>query len=171
MNTPQAQADVGYGGIKAYSFCEGFKDEIESLLNTIKVFMKPAKRFECHVPPYMEKAIVGFWRDAMYVDLELRETQKVEIDKSTVRSGDFIGLRRLDGLGAIFSYGTGAHIGHNAMAMWFDGELYVVESTDPGGLQRSKWDDWMANAERCDEQITYHRLSDEARAKFDEKKA
>jgi len=78
---------------------------------------------------------------------------------------------RTDGLGAIIMYGTGAHIGHNAMALWFDSELYVVESTDPGGLQRTPWKPWLDRQMECDNNITLHRLSAEARAKFDEKKA
>lgn len=35
---------------------------------------------------------------------------------------------RLDGLGQIIMYGTGAYLGHNTMALRFDGELYIVES-------------------------------------------
>ena len=31
MNTPEAQADVGYGGIKAFAFCENVIQDIESL--------------------------------------------------------------------------------------------------------------------------------------------
>lgn len=37
---------------------------------------------------------------------------------------------RLDGLDPMIMYGTGAKIGHNVMALRFDGELYVVESQD-----------------------------------------
>lgn len=35
---------------------------------------------------------------------------------------------RLDGLGQIIMYGTGAYLSHNTMALRFDGELYIVES-------------------------------------------
>ena len=56
------------------------------------------------------------------------------------------------------------------MALRFDGELYVVESTDPV-IKRSTWDEFIAFQESIDCHITWHRLSDEARAKFDEKKA
>ena len=44
--------------------------------------------------------------------------------------------QRCDGLGALIQYGTGGHINHCVMALRFDGELYIVESTD-GGIQRS----------------------------------
>ena len=39
MNTPEAQADVGYGGIKAFAFCETVMQDIESLLTTLKIFV------------------------------------------------------------------------------------------------------------------------------------
>jgi len=35
---------------------------------------------------------------------------------------------RLDGLDPMIMYGTGSRVGHNVMALRFDGELYVVES-------------------------------------------
>lgn len=83
---------------------------------------------------------------------------------------------RLDGLDPMIMYGTGAKIGHNVMALRFDGELYIVESQDAWywpthGLQRTLWSDWIQWAENADFHVTYHRLSDDARAKFDEKKA
>jgi len=83
---------------------------------------------------------------------------------------------RLDGLDPMIMYGTGSRVGHNVMALRFDGELYVVESQDAWywpthGLQRTKWADWLKQAEDADFHVTHHRLNDEARAKFDEKKA
>ena len=49
----------------------------------------------------LEKAILGFMKDAMGIELEERETRKVDIDVDTVQSGDFIGTMRTDGLGLI----------------------------------------------------------------------
>lgn len=62
MNTPEAQADVGYGGIKALAFCEGIESSIESLWNFVKMFVGGVSDHPhlpiigSHVPPYMEKA-------------------------------------------------------------------------------------------------------------------
>lgn len=83
---------------------------------------------------------------------------------------------RLDGLDPMIMYGTGAKIGHNVMALRFDGELYIVESQDAWywpthGLQRTKWADWIRQAKQADFHVTYHRLSEEANANFDEAKA
>lgn len=35
---------------------------------------------------------------------------------------------RLDGVDQLIMYGTGSTLGHVAMALWFDGELYVIEA-------------------------------------------
>jgi hypothetical protein len=78
----------------------------------------------------MEKANVKFLKDNIGLDLVERPVQKVEIDPDTIQSGDFFGIMRLDGLDPMIMYGTGSKIGHNVMALRFDGELYVVESQD-----------------------------------------
>ena len=128
-----------------------------------------------HVPPYMEKANLDFLREAMGIEYEERQIKNVDIDPDTVKSGDFLGIMRLDGAGSLIMYGTGSRVGHNVMALRFDGVLYIVESTDgPGyanGIQRTPWAKWMKDANQFDYLVTYHRLNDEARAKFDEKKA
>ena len=90
MTTPEAQADVGYGGIKAFSFCDGIIEEIESLWNFAKGFVGGLSDHTkwpiigSHVPPYMEKANVEFLSEAMGYTLEQRTTQKVEIDPSLI---------------------------------------------------------------------------------------
>jgi len=169
-------------GIKAFAFCENVIQDVESLWNTLKAFVGGITDHPrwpvigSHVPPYMEKANLEFIKEAVGVEMQPRETQKVDIDPDTIQSGDFFGIMRLDGLDPMIMYGTGARIGHNVMALRFDGELYVVESQDAWywpthGLQRTKWADWIKYAENADFHVTYHRLSDESRAKFDEKKA
>ena len=136
MNSPQAQADTNYGGIKAFAFCENVIQDIESVFNTLKAFVGGISDHPewpiigSHVPPYMEKANVEFIKEALGVTLEERPTQVVDIDPDTIQSGDFFGIMRLDGLDPMIMYGTGSRVGHNVMALRFDGELYIVESQD-----------------------------------------
>jgi len=59
--------------------------------------------------------------------LEPRTIKKVEINPDLIKDGDAI-MMRLDGLDQIIMYGTGAYVGHNTVALRFDGELYIVES-------------------------------------------
>lgn len=80
---------------------------------------------------------------------------------------------RLDGLDQIIMYGTGSHSGHSVMALRMDGELYIVESQDAWywpthGLQKTKWADWLQNAENADFHVTWMPLNNETSAKFNE---
>jgi len=73
-------------------------------------------------------------------------------------------------------YGTGSHAGHSTMALRFDGELYIVESQDAWywptkNLQRTKFADWIKQAENADFHVAWFPLNKEARAKFNEQAA
>jgi hypothetical protein len=76
----------------------------------------------------MEKATLKFLKETMNIDWEPRPIKKVEIDPDLIKSGDYIAVTRMEGLGALIMYGTGSHTSHTLMALRFDGELYIVES-------------------------------------------
>ena len=85
-------------------------------------------------------------------------------------------VMRLDGLDQIIMYGTGAYVGHNTMAMRFDGELYIVESQDAWywptpNLQRTKWADWIKQAEDASFSVSHLPMREEVRKNFDNAKA
>ena len=90
MTTPEAQADIGFGGIYAFGFCEGIVGVMESLFNFAKCFVGGLSDHPrlpiigSHVPPYMEHANVEFLKQAMGYELEERPTQKVEIDPDLI---------------------------------------------------------------------------------------
>mmetsp|Transcript_16656 Transcript_16656/g.11804 ORF Transcript_16656/g.11804 Transcript_16656/m.11804 type:complete len:315 (-) Transcript_16656:50-994(-) len=105
-----------------------------------------------------------------------RETTKVVIDPNTIHSGDFFPVIRMDGLAPIIMYGSGSWASHCTMALWFDDELYIVESTDGwywpvGGLQRTPYAQWMEQAEHASYYVSHLPLNEESRAKFDEEAA
>jgi hypothetical protein len=108
--------------------------------------------------------------------MEPRSSGVVNFDTSAIKSGDYFGIIRMDGLSPIIMYGTGAHISHNAMAMWLteeDGteELYVFESQGGwywpvNGLQKTKFSEWMKLAENASHLIVWLPLRDDLRASF-----
>ena len=140
MDTPEAQADFAFGGIKIYMFCDGIATEIESLLTTLECFVGGLSDHPkwpiigSHVPDYMAEANIEFIKESMDLTIESRPTHTVEIDEGLVKSVDFFLIMRLDGLDPMIMWGTGSHGAHCTMAMWFDdgmGEaLYIVESQD-----------------------------------------
>lgn len=85
-------------------------------------------------------------------------------------------IMRLDGLDQIIMYGTGSYVGHNTMAMRFDGELYIVESQDAWywptpNLQRTKWADWIKQAEDASFSVAHLPMRADIRKNFDNAKA
>lgn len=109
-------------------------DTVESIYNSAKAFVGGLTAHPywpvigSKVPPYMERANVKFFKEAMGYELKERPITKVEIDPDLIQDGDFVAIMRLDGLDPIIMYGTGSHAGHSTMALRFDGELYIVES-------------------------------------------
>lgn len=105
-----------------------------------------------------------------------RDDTLVNIDKNTIKSGTFVGIYRFDGLDNMINVATGSRLGHTAITLWHDGELYVCESEDAWywpnkGIQKTKWEDWVKSAHTGDYSVMLLPLNDEHQAKFNEKKA
>jgi len=106
------------------------------------------------------------------VTMEERKTQRVDIDKSQIKSGDFLGVIRLDGLDPMLAWAMGANTGHTTMTMWINGELYVLESTvssaywPTNGIQKTPWDQWLDQAEKADYNVVHLPLSPAVAKKF-----
>lgn len=85
-----AISDLEKNGIESYMFCESMRDEILSLIQTIKAFAggigkHPDNKFiKPSVPEYMEKANVEFLKWSINWDMKERPIQKVEIDESLI---------------------------------------------------------------------------------------
>jgi hypothetical protein len=80
----------------------------------------------------MEEANIKFIQWALELNMEVRPTehQRIDIDATQIKSGDYFAVLRLDGLDPMIMYGTGSHSGHTVMACRFDGDLYILESQD-----------------------------------------
>lgn len=129
-----AQVSIKKNGIQVFMFCEGVTNTFASVFKTMLSYMGGLSTksylplIGSHVPKYMEKENVVFLNETMGYDLVKRDVSKVEIDESLIKSGDFLAVMRLDGLDQIIMYGTGSHAGHSTMGLWFEGELYILES-------------------------------------------
>ena len=176
--------DIRVNGFRLFAFCQGFFEEVLSLIKTAELFLGglgnnpdnsiPLLRPE--VPEYMEKANVDFLKRFVNYDLEKRKDVVVNIDESEIKSGDFVAVHRLDGLDPMIMLGTGSQIGHTAVACWIDGELYVLESQDAWywpkkNIQRNKWSQWLKWAHNADFNVAILPLKEEFRQKFDVEKA
>lgn len=57
------------------------------------------------------------------------EQKIMPIDHKEIHSGDVIVFFEFDGFEQVITYFTGGGAGHTAMALWMDGELYIIEQT------------------------------------------
>lgn len=130
--------------------CYGIEKETESILRFIEAFVdtNEIEHKSYEIPDYMANADRAFLLESMGYDLPPRPINFVDIDPSLVKSGDFLGVTRLDGLNPMIMYGTGSHIGHCTTALHFDDGLYIVESQGSkiwpvAGIQRTPFAQWI----------------------------
>ena len=70
------------------------------------------------------------WQQMGKRDFETRVIKNVEVAEDFLLSGDLLLLSRFDGLEPLDMVASGSHVGHAAMAMWEQDELYVIEIMD-----------------------------------------
>jgi len=113
----------------------------------------------------------------MGVTMPVRNITRVDIPKTSFKSGDFLGIIRLDGLDPMLAWGMGSHTGHTAITMWVDNELYVVESTTnsaywpTNGIQMTQFDKWIQQAESASYNVVHLPLDPVVAKTFNEAKA
>lgn len=144
-------------------------------MNTLKGFINNEEDIDHKIPEYESTANLEFLQESMGWTMEPREINFVDIDESTVQSGDFFGVVRLDGTSPMIMYGTGAHFSHCTMALRFpeeDNALYIVESQGSGywphqAIQRTPFSEWVDLARERDFNVVWLPLDAEHAAAFD----
>ena len=174
---------IGKAGFFVMRSCDDFKNIFGNIFSLLKMFaggqgINPyIPVFGSKILEYQLKANLEFTKKFVGYEWLLRKNpKKVMLDKKSVKSGDFVSIIRFDGLDNLIHFGTGSRAGHTAMALWKDGELYVLESQNAlywpsNNIQRRDWDSWVKWADNADYNVNFIPLNDEHRAKFDEKKA
>lgn len=89
-NTEIAEEDMEKIGFHTFLFCESYRDETLSLIQTLKGFIGgmglhgKIPLFQPNVPEYMIEANLEFLKWAAHMNFEKRPTKKVEIDESLI---------------------------------------------------------------------------------------
>ena len=103
---------------------------IYSLVDTVKLFA-PYLSKNGEITPKVEKGNLNLLTNLANMSMpDVNKGYLHILDPKTVNSGDLLAIMRLDGLLPMEGFGMGSGTGHMAVALWIDGELYVVESTD-----------------------------------------
>jgi hypothetical protein len=165
--------DIDNTGVRFYHHLHDKKTILSNFLVTIKTFIP---EHVTKVPEEVAQMTIDFM--SKYVgDKTIKKVDPSTLfipAESQVKSGDAFYLRRLDGMGALFSWAMGANTGHVATALWVDGELCVVESTMAGAawptdyVQRTPYQKWINQTIEADWSVVWAPLNDEVRKGFNE---
>eukprot|EP01138_Halocafeteria_seosinensis_P014845 gb/GECG01015155.1/.p1 GENE.gb/GECG01015155.1/~~gb/GECG01015155.1/.p1 ORF type:complete len:584 (+),score=51.41 gb/GECG01015155.1/:1-1752(+) len=162
--------DLMQNGVHILFMPCGILGSIESLVKTVGLFVGNGQ-------PLLERNAKFLKYKGIYKELK-KYNEFVELDKSLIKSGDYLAISRFDGLSPMIMYGTGGQTGHAALAVWDDDELYVCESTaadpfgtvfwpPPYGIIRTKWDTWVKLARNASYHVNFLPLAEEYSQKFD----
>ena len=170
--------DILEKGVRIFRFLNGAMQTISDMIDTAKLFVSEAVK---EVPNATAQLNMDFL--STYTPFAMHPRPggtKVHFDASAIRSGDFFGIVRLDGVDPMLAWAMGSTTGHTTVALWKRGKtaaqdaLFVCESTATSaywvtnGVQCTPYEQWLLLAEAAGYNVVLLPLSDHASAAFDE---
>jgi hypothetical protein len=164
--------DLETKGIRIFRFHE---DRPTTLANIVKTFEMFVPEFTKRVPTTVAQMNIDMLQKYSKFEITARDPlSNLPPKAKDVKSGDFFGIMRLDGLNPLLAWAMGSTTGHTTVALWMDGELNVCESTiddaywPTDGVQCTQYDTWLKQCQEADFQVVWAPLTPEASAKFNE---
>eukprot|EP01123_Difflugia_compressa_P003781 TRINITY_DN15092_c0_g1_i1.p1 TRINITY_DN15092_c0_g1~~TRINITY_DN15092_c0_g1_i1.p1 ORF type:complete len:447 (-),score=84.61 TRINITY_DN15092_c0_g1_i1:32-1270(-) len=162
--------DIQNNGLRIFRFPDAATGTSEEVFETMMLFF--GALIGAYVPSWTAEDNLKFLADHMGVVMQERTIQRVDIPKTEFKSGDFLGVIRLDGLDPMLAWAMGAHTGHTTITWWIDNELYVMESTissnywPTNGVQKTPYDQWIKQAEAANYNVVHLPLSPDIATKM-----
>jgi len=167
--------DVTTLGVRVFRFRDGPLATLRDVLETAMLFIPEAIKIP---PAFVIEKNVEFLETYAKVPMVKRKIDvEVMLNESEIHSGDFIGIRRMNGLESMQTFATGQKTGHTVIAIWEDGQLYIAESTSnsaywpTNGIQRTPYRKWLEQAREARYSVVHVPLAPKYRAMFDEEAA
>jgi len=175
--TPAQFQEMTVRGLSIFRFCDHLMYILPDVVATALMFVgslsaNTTSPLGSHPPFWMTDINLDFVKQTTgYVFEKRAENVLVDLDKTLIKSGDFIALTRFGGTPQIIQYGAGGPVGHSVMAIWHDEELWFVESNGGwwwphDGVQKNKYEDWIQYCWEGDCLVTWLPLKEEYRQKF-----
>lgn len=124
--------DIKHNGVRMFQLRDSIPKTLKNLVKTLELFV-PAL-ITRSVPDFIAKRNVRFLKDFRKWDIQKLDKalgrKEALAMKSKIRTGDMIGILRLDGLDPLLSIGMGSNTGHVVVAAWLP-KRYVSEMMDP----------------------------------------
>eukprot|EP00040_Diaphanoeca_grandis_P022923 m.123988 g.123988 ORF g.123988 m.123988 type:complete len:598 (-) comp29031_c0_seq1:23-1816(-) len=170
--------DLTAKGIRVFRLLTDKEQAVKDIAKTAGLFMSELVN---PVPAATAKANMEFLSTYTPFPMSERTVGPVPFDPSEIRSGDFFGIVRLDGLDPMLAWAMGSTTGHTTVALWdrsgSNDLLMVCESTandvywPTNGVQCTPYTKWIEQATKAGYNIVLLPLDDTASAAFDEAKA
>jgi len=157
--------DIQNKGIRVFLFQSDAGTLIANLLKTVELFIPVI--VGPGVGTTAAEANVEFLSEYAHKDMLPNPTLMDPPSADQVKSGDFFGVIRLDGLDPMLAWAMGSTTGHTTVAMWIDDELYICESTAEGaywplsGIQKTPYSEWLTMAQEADYNVVWMPLEDD----------
>lgn len=175
--------DIIANGIRIFTFEDSVEKLGTNVLTTASLFTGGllgggSNPQPIPTPQYVIEENLLFMKNYMNIELQKREVFSLGNPKDYIKSGDLIGLMRLDGMSTMIMYGTGSKLSHVAMALWIEEngvrDLYILESQSgpqwlKDGIQKAPYDLWIDYAKKSSYNVIVLPLNLSARLKFNEK--
>jgi hypothetical protein len=170
--TEEYTFDVNNLGIRIFMFPAGFLMTGTEIYETIMLFF--GGLIGAHVPEWTAEQNLQFLQDHMNVTMPERTITEVDLPETMIKSGDFLGVIRLDGLDPMLAWAMGSHTGHTCITIWINNTLYVAESTvnsaywPTNGIQITPYKTWIQQARDANYNVVHLPLDPKVAAKFNE---
>jgi hypothetical protein len=173
--------EIQDNGIFVFRFCDRLYNDLPDVLMTALLFLGGFSTnpnipvFGSYPPFWMVDLNVDFIDQATGYQWQQRpeaaQETVVQLNKSLIKSGDYLAVTRFDGLDQIIEYGAGSHSGHSTVAFWVDEELYILESQagwywPRSGIQMNTYDQWIVWAKDAGFHVTWLPLKEEYSQQF-----
>jgi len=140
--------DLETKGVRVFSLLTGPMQVISDVVETAKLFLSEAVKKVPNATAQLNMQFLSSYTP-FKMEARVRSGPEVHFDADDVRSGDFFGIVRLDGLDPMLAWAMGSTTGHTTVALWKRGStaaadaLYVCESTATSG----RFNAWISTQE------------------------
>lgn len=147
--------DAIINGLHIFHFSDGLLGTLIDVFHAYKIFSEI----------FYIKDVKKFLETNMNISFIPRPIKSFYVNENDIMNGDLFIKTTLCGTNSLIMYGTGSRGGHMCVALWFDNELYITESSMEG-IIKTPYKEWI---KKQDPEVTYviiSRLRKEYRQKF-----
>lgn len=122
--------EIKVNGVKVFNFCHGLIRTVFHFWKTKNMFPTSHQENMLFATPSNEaENISKEFLEEYGFEFIKRNNTLIHLDQELIKNGDLFTAYGLNGGHPLIMFGTGGRAAHNAVAMWIEGELYILEAS------------------------------------------